>query len=386
MPVVEATATVAPSASSQVIPTRSPVESATPATSRATPAPSLSATPSPTEPAEQDDDALFSAALLAYFRREFVAAWNGERSTAATEEDIARAEASFRAQVRRSPSVFGRRAAAAANRVDARDAALKTGDALTLLQIADDNQWSPTPADLTDAFIDKVFASKSAGTTVGPDATNDLVLDGTTVQLGYGAVKGRVPGLSGWGTKAFPKDLTIAGQGIDATVIKLSDYAVKDDIERLTIRDLTINAADNYVFDKRSGNMTIRLERVRIIGFDMGAGGSVAFGVEGMLLEAKQCQFLGGYGRSPGSGNLLRGGPIVCRFTDCTFKQLRSLELDEMKAGLFTRCVIDGIGWFDADHYPNVKFDACTVTNAPVSWTELGVKRDIKELFPNWGD
>jgi hypothetical protein len=125
---------------------------------------------------------------------------------------------------------------------------------------------------------------------------------------------------------------------------------------------------------------------VRIIGFDMGAGGSVAFGVEGMLLEAKQCQFLGGYGRSPGSGNLLRGGPIVCRFTDCTFKQLRSLELDEMKAGLFTRCVIDGIGSFDADRYPNVKFDACTVTNAPVSWTELGVKRDIKELFPNWGD
>lgn len=73
------------------------------------------------------------------------------------------------------------------------------------------------------------------------------------------------------------------------------------------------NCNDNYLESIRTGSYTLRLERCRVIGFDMGAGGSDMLSGSVGAFFASDCRIEAGYGRSPGSGNLfdVRGALLV---------------------------------------------------------------------------
>lgn len=58
------------------------------------------------------------------------------------------------------------------------------------------------------------------------------------------------------------------------------------------------------------------LRRMRVVGFDCGAGGSVAFYTRACAILAQHCRFESGFGTNPeGYANLLRaGGAVAARF------------------------------------------------------------------------
>ena len=77
-------------------------------------------------------------------------------------------------------------------------------------------------------------------------------------------------------TNRFPKDLVLAGVGMDQTLVRIEEISTDDEIASLTFRDLTLDCDNDYMTDLRSESpATIRLERCRVVGFDMAAGGSV---------------------------------------------------------------------------------------------------------------
>lgn len=64
-------------------------------------------------------------------------------------------------------------------------------------------------------------------------------------------------------------------------------------------RDCTLYTENQYLFDLRNDSASVHFDRVRAIGFDMGAGSSCLFGTEELALYARDSRFEGGYGRSP---------------------------------------------------------------------------------------
>jgi len=101
----------------------------------------------------------------------------------------------------------------------------------------------------------------------------------------------------------------------------LDELSTNSEVRSLTFRDLTVDCSDNYLTDLRSGNpATIRFENVRVVGFDMGAGGSVMLAARRAAFFASGCRFEAGYGRSPGSGNLFRvRSGLLARIEDSVF-------------------------------------------------------------------
>jgi hypothetical protein len=102
-------------------------------------------------------------------------------------------------------------------------------------------------------------------------------------------------------------------------------------VERLTLRDMTIDVGNESLFYLRNGSLIVNLERVRLVRFDAGLGRCHIFRADGgMLIRADECLFTGGYGDHPGSAYLFKGNPILAHFTRCRFELLR-LALHEMQ-------------------------------------------------------
>jgi len=77
----------------------------------------------------------------------------------------------------------------------------------------------------------------------------------------------------------YPRDVTMAGAGIDATMLVLGgDLGTRDSLRNFAIRDCTVHTNNHYLFDQRVKPAAVRFERVRVVGFDMGAGASCVFG------------------------------------------------------------------------------------------------------------
>ena len=183
----------------------------------------------------------------------------------------------------------------------------------------------------------------------GPTLTREMALgDGDTITFPPGKHALDVRVLSS--RKPFPKDIAIEGYGMDETLLVLSDeLRMRGDIHSLTFRDLTIHCGDNYLESMRDGPYTLRIIDCRIIGFDMGAGGSCmlsgrvgAFYASGSRIEA-------GYGRAPGLGHLFDvRGALLARLEDCVI------------VGPFRSIYYQ---WSGAAHV----FDGCRFENLPAS-------------------
>lgn len=126
---------------------------------------------------------------------------------------------------------------------------------------------------------------------------------------------------------------------MDQTLLQLGELDSRGVVKRLRFQDLTIDMGNDYFFDLRGKHsLSIDMTRARLVRFDMGAGGSLAFSVGGgAIIRATDCEFLGGYGRNPGSGNLYRGNPGWMRFSRCRFSLL-DLNLRSSGALRFDDC------------------------------------------------
>jgi hypothetical protein len=137
------------------------------------------------------------------------------------------------------------------------------------------------------------------------------------------------------GRTSFPKDLTIRGAGIDRTLLTLSDLSTNSVVFNLHLEDLTIDCGNDGAFDLRSKGAAIRTERVRFVRFDAAHGGAYVFDVtQAGAVHCIDCEFVCGYGRAPGCGNVLRS-IVAARFDDCLFD---NFVYDLPRAGVFSGC------------------------------------------------
>lgn len=171
-----------------------------------------------------------------------------------------------------------------------------------------------------------VFSTHFQRATSGPEVdgaarpkTHDAPESGSTIRYPDGEFELAV---SRWGGReGFPEDLLIEGAGRDRTTLRFDEFNARGQVRSLTFRDVTVHANDNYLFDLRSQEpVTVRFERCRVVGFDMGAGGSVMLAARVGACYATDTLFEAGYGRHPGSGNLFRvGGGFLARLERCEF-------------------------------------------------------------------
>jgi hypothetical protein len=165
----------------------------------------------------------------------------------------------------------------------------------------------------------KLFVRTTEGPLVdGPASRPEAGLaDGATVRF--------PAGLHRWSLSAFdhkpnfPADVVIEGAGMDSTIVRIGEISSRVEIRSLTFRDVTIDTDGGYLTDLRYDEpATFRLERCRVIGFDIGAGGSVMLAASVAGFYATDSRFETGFGKSPSTGTLIRGGTILARFERCT--------------------------------------------------------------------
>jgi len=159
------------------------------------------------------------------------------------------------------------------------------------------------------------------------------IADGTTITFPAGLCSWSVRRLGRSRDNSFPKDLLVVGAGMDATILRLDEFSSNDAIENLTFRDLTIDCGDDYMFDLRGDvPVSLRLERCRVFGFDMGGGGSVMLSADTAAFFASDSRFEAGYSRAGdrGFGNLFRvRSGLLARMERCTFVGPFSSVYDE---------------------------------------------------------
>lgn len=122
--------------------------------------------------------------------------------------------------------------------------------------------------------------------------------------------------------KKFPVGITFVGDGKDTTTLKLNSAGfTRKNIGRLGFRDMTIDCDNDGLFDKRQGCLTLMLSNVRLVRFDAGHGGCRLFAVnDGLIVYAKDTEFIGGFGRSPGHGSIFSSSKVFMgHFERCSF-------------------------------------------------------------------
>ena len=151
--------------------------------------------------------------------------------------------------------------------------------------------------------------------------SREAVPDGATLEYPAGVHTLNIDNLFPRG-KTAPKDLLIIGVGMNETLLRIEEISTDDEIVSLTFRNLTLDCNGDYMTDLRHENpATIRIESCRVIGFDMGAGGSVMFAARTGAFYASECRFEAGYGRTrAGYGNLFRvSRGLLVRMENCVF-------------------------------------------------------------------
>jgi hypothetical protein len=369
--------------------------------------------PTATESTRSASDDWIGARLREYARKGIRDAWKNSRGDEIPDDRLERGLKDFEFAVLSAPAAIGRRLAEERSREEllARDA--RSGGAFALL---DKLSKEPTPmlemaAD--PAAMQALLARSSPETTVRAEGLGKHLADKLESGKTYSYPAGVFPiEINFNGVQQVPQDVTISGAGMDATLLVLEQdiYAAKP-LQRFSIRDCTVFTNNNYLFDQRVAPATVLLERVRVIGFDMGAGGSCAlsFTGDGLVLLARDCRFEGGYGRGPQYGYLMRiqTPAMVVRMERCRVDRV-TLGADGLGSGstlAFSQCaltdLLDSQMRFAAPEQrlgyeetlrstPGLVFQGTTISFfdnaawnlAPSSWEVPA--RDLNELFPGW--
>ncbi|MCK6447766.1 MAG: hypothetical protein L6Q99_15345 [Planctomycetes bacterium] len=337
-------------------------------------------------------DPRFSPALERYARDGITVAWKRLRSQPIPDATLELGWQRFREAVLALPEQIGTDLATTANQRDELAAALAGADAFGLLAQLKSLDVGPFEELVGDAArFEALFACSSGG---GP------VLDGSTVsrttevpdgsELRYPAGVHRVD-LSRLGGERFPRCLAVRGAGMDRTLLVWEELSTRSRVERIEISDVTLKT--EYMFDLRSELATIVLDRVRIVGFDAGAGASCVLATAGNALHVRDSRIEGGYGRLPGSGVLfdVRTPALLARFDRCVLSGLAipTQHLRDRSTVVFSNCRFDDTLEPDesfASGKAGRVFVDCSHTTAPLGphGRPLPPKRDLNELFPGW--
>lgn len=340
-----------------------------------------------------ESESPISSALRRYAEDGLRRGWKGARQDEMPAEDLALGMQEFEKLVLESPANIGRSIGERRTKTEQALADAKSGGVFSLLERLDAGGVGPLPGLVSDpAQFEPLFArvadEQLRTGLVDREHPDKSIEDGVTLTWPAGVyrlhnlMKEKDP---------FPRDVTIAGAGMDATMLVLnSDLMTREGLRNFCIRDCTVNTDNNYLFDLRLKPAAIRFERVRFVGFDMGAGGSCLLGTKALALSAKSCRFEGGYGRSPQHGTLfdVRTDALVARLESCSFSLL-SLRVAYIHPGatvLFVNCALDQIlddPLTEAAGRSGVMFNNCSLTRHEGGW-ETVPHLDLNALFPNW--
>ena len=358
-------------------------------------------------------DDVLGARLREYARQGIRAAWKETRGDEISDERLESGMREFELAVLSLPAGIGRRLAEERTREEllARDA--RTGGAFALLAKLAETP-TPLPELASDpAAMQALFARGSAESTLRAEGLGKSLAKQLESGKTYSYPAGVYPvEIDFNGVSPVPEEVTIAGAGMDATLLVLSgDIYADKPLKRFSIRDCTVFTNDNYLFDQRGAPATVLLERVRVIGFDTGAGSSCALGFSGggLVLLARDCRFEGGYGRSPQHGQLMdiRSSALVVRMERCRIDRT-TLGADRLYPGstlAFWQCTLSDlldpqVRFAGAEQRQafeqslrataGLVFQATSITFfdnaahdlAPTSWDVPA--RDLNELFPGW--
>lgn len=343
------------------------------------------------------EGALFGGDLEAYIRQGIAAGWRSAREDEAPEEVVDKGFAEVVGLIQSLPNGIGRRQAEARTKNDL------AGDVqiIALLERLDAGELAnPTERVLDGAEFATNFEPQHEGPTV--DLTSYLsdrerpLQDGTTFVLPAGVFL-----LDNFmrNVNSFPRDVTIVGAGKDATLLLIEDeFSSRSPLVNFGLVNLTAHTMNDYLFDLRSEPATVFMDGVRLIGFDMGAGSSCAFGTEELALLAKNCEFVGGYGRSPRHGTLfdVRTDGLVARFEGCLFDtiDIGPTRVHSGAAVAFVDCLgvelIDWGGRFEQQFASNPallerNFQRSFHNNFPEPGKRVYPgSKDLNDIFPDW--
>jgi hypothetical protein len=270
------------------------------------------------------------------------------------------------------------------------ETSIEMGMGVDLISLADDKVFVPRRDDPEWTAFDSALETRSRGREISGSRfleNKKMPLSkGMTLVFGYGVHALDERRLRGEDGLTAPSDITIKGAGMDATLLQLGDISIRGNVERLAISDLTLDCGDDGLFDLRSGSLLLDLNKVRIVRFDAAHGGCTIFDSEGLLVRAHNCKFVGGYGRSPGHGRLLRSGPPLARFIGCHFELI---DLNLKRAGIkgriaFEYCTFNLLYENPLEQeYPIAEFISCdfdTLLDRRTPREEL--QKDLTDLFP----
>ncbi len=337
---------------------------------------------------------LFGEALLELARANILKGWSSVRKDMPNEDERGRGLDLFRERTPELAITIGRELAERRNNLELALEDSRTGGVFATLARLREGGVGPLPELVSDPkTFDRFFVSESSGPAL--DGTTVLsrsllgdrkpVPDGSVLTFPAGVYI--LENFGAYWRDHFPRDLTLRGAGMNATLLVLrSDLGADDLVRNMTFEGFTVHADDNYLFDIRKPSMSLTMRRVRVTGFDMGAGGSCLFGTESFALRAIGCEFLGGYGRHPGSGSLfdIRHDGLLARFENCVVS--RTIVFQNLRPGstlVFSHSRLEDI--LDSEGEPPgcVTLDRTSLTH----WNyeaNLPLERDLNLLFPDW--
>ncbi len=345
-----------------------------------------------------DAGVLFSQALMDHAIQGIKDGWSKSRQEEISRDKLTAGLKRFKDTVLRIPLTIGEALAQEQNDVEKWNRAIREGNGVDLLEAADKSSTAPPMSLLEDKEqVEKFFLSKNPEKLIQLNSDKrkmaESLTDGATLEFG--------PGVFDLGAlqrvlrmkRSGLRDLTIRGAGMDQTLLVLnSDLSPGGHIERLHVKNCTIHCNNNYLFDQRRGVVTMEAEFVRVVGFDMGAGGSCMVSANQSFLYFRHCRIEGGYSRAiVGSGNLIdvRSEGLVSRFEDCRMSHI-SIGAGGRGNHLFVGC------------------NLVEILDSPASWARQkgiqlidtrvshfqryvegaerlkSLKFDLNDLFPDW--
>lgn len=349
--------------------------------------------PSPSSPTRESfaasDDPRFSAELLGYATDQLRAGWKEVRTDEMPDDVLATSLAEFREATLAAPRAIGKRIAESITANERLEGALAAGDGIAMLEALESERTGP-PLDLAmdaDKMEELVAPRKNRGFSDGVrhvKQLDDAADESVTIQFPAGVYA--IGSSFMRSKKPFPKEVTILGAGMDSTLLLGGDFSPRSALERFTMRDCTVYT-DDALTDVRGVPATIFLERVRLIGFDRGSGGSSAIETAGLALLCRDSVIEGGYGRSPIHSYLfdVRTPAMVVRFERCRLSRISLSTIRTEHSVAFVDCELSNLhGGLTAfsDSYPGVTFHGTSISLAPPGSSET--RLDLNTLFPDW--
>lgn len=331
----------------------------------------------------------FSDGLLEHHDREFLAGWGKVRTDGPDAPTAKIGLEQFQGEVLSLSMQLGKKAASALDRAEALQASLASNDGAQLLAAWGASDWAPDWKYLASEAFDIVTATRSSsasqlGSTFIQNSGNSLT-EGITLTFG--------PGVHTLDARSFrdatgnhiPRDVTVLGAGRDQTLLQMGDLGSRSNIERLSFRNITLDAQNDGLFDHRSGSATLNFNNARIIRFDAGHSGCYIFSSRGgAMINATNLELIGGYGSAPGNGGLLRSDPFAGRFRNCRFELVELRSLQRLRSGLVS---FEGCSFALREADPRIganpattKFTGCSY--AHIEGNSQDLAKSLEDLFP----